>query len=121
MKISQIAKELVVRYKAESKSKNKLLIYGFNSNISYSLVYGKNIGRVMGFNLITDGEIESIDYPDRVGKEYLFYESPLNPNEGIQLKLPKVADVKILKMQLIQIGKRYVKEKFVIVKLILNY
>lgn len=95
MKIRQIAQELAIRYKIEENSKNKLFIYGFNPNNSYRLVYGKDTGRVMGFDLITDGDIESIDYPDNVGKEFLFYESPLNPNDNKQLKKPKVVDVKI--------------------------
>ncbi len=95
LKIRQMAKELVIRYKVGRNSINKLFIYGFNPNTSYSLVYGKNIGRIMGFDLITDGEVETIDYPDRVGKEHLYYESPLNYNERLQLKNPKVAIVKI--------------------------
>lgn len=93
LKIRQMAQELATRYKAERNSKTKLKIFGFDPNCHYSLVYGNHIGSLLSFELITDGDIASIDYPDLTGMEHLFYESPLNPNEAIQLKNNRVAHV----------------------------
>lgn len=62
-------------------------------NCHYLLVHGKSIGRLLSFELITDGEIASIDYPDITEMEHVFYENPLDPNGAIQLKDNRVAHV----------------------------
>lgn len=95
LKIRQMAQELAIRYRAERNSKTKLKIFGFNPNCHYTLVHGNYIDDLVSFELITDGDIESINYPNLTRMEdlLLFYESPLNPNETIQLKNNRVAHV----------------------------
>lgn len=93
LKMRQMAEELATRYKAEENSKVKLNIYGVSPNCHYSLVHGKNYGSLLSFELITDGDIASIDYPNIVEMEQIFYESPLVPNSAIQLKDNRVAHV----------------------------
>lgn len=86
LKIRQMALELAKRYKAEQNSKVKLNIFGVDPNCSYSLVCGKHVGRLLSFELITDGDISSINYEDTKGREHVAYDSPLNPNEAVPLK-----------------------------------
>lgn len=89
LKIRLMASQLGLITRLEGSSKNKLNIYGFNPNHQYLLVNGKNHLRTLGFELITDGDIETIEYGDTSDKE-VFYESPLNIDEAIQLKDNKV-------------------------------
>ncbi len=93
-KIRQIATELSKRYKAEQNSKVKLRIFGVEPNGSYSLVHGKHHSKWASSELITDGDISKIDYPDT--NEHYFYASPINPNEAIQLKDNRVAHVTLV-------------------------
>lgn len=89
LKIQLIATQLGLINRLECSSKHKLNLYGFNPNRQYLLVNGKNHLRTLGFELITDGDIETVEYGDTSDKE-VFYESPLNIDEAIQLKDNKV-------------------------------
>lgn len=82
LKIRQMAQELAIRYKAEYNSKTKLKIYSFDPNCHYLLVHRKHNGGLLSFELITDGDIASIDYSN-----------PLNSNQAMQLKDNRIARV----------------------------
>lgn len=92
-KMRQMARELAKTYQAEQKSKNRLQIFNADPNRLYLLVHGKRLGNVVGFDLLTDGEIETIEYPET--REHYFYISPLDPNVAVQLKDNHVAHVTI--------------------------
>lgn len=88
-KIRLIAKQLGLIYKLECDSKYKVNIYGYNPNCDYILVEGENWSRTLSFELITDGDIETIEYGD-IKNEKIYYESPLNIDEAVQLRDKKV-------------------------------
>lgn len=90
LKIRQIAQELSKRYKAEQRSTIKLSIYGINPNCHYQLVHGVHHNSLLSFELITDGDIQTINYQDNKGFEHCFYDSPFDPDEAVQLEDNKV-------------------------------
>lgn len=90
LKIRQLAYEFALRYKAECNSKIKTNILGINPNCSYELINGYNKDRTLGFELLTDGDIVKLNKPDMKGLEHLYYTSPYNYREAIQLKDNKV-------------------------------
>lgn len=90
LKIRQLAYEFALRYKAECNGKVKTNILGINPNCSYDLIHGYNKGKELGFELITDGDIVKLNKPDMKGLEHLYYTSPYNYREAIQLEDNKV-------------------------------
>jgi len=94
LKIRQMAEELAARYKTERKSKVRLNIYGVNPNYHYQLIHGIRYSNILGFELITDGDILEINPQTMKGFEY-YYTSPINPNEAVQLENNKVVYVSL--------------------------
>lgn len=86
LKMKQMAHELAIRYKIEQNSKLKLRIFGVNPNCHYQLVHGKHHSSLLSFELITDGDILTINHQDTRGIEHYYYESPVSPNEAVQLE-----------------------------------
>lgn len=86
LKLRQLAKEFGVRYKIERNSKYKLNIYGLNPNSQYLLVNGKKNRKIVNFDLITDGDISVIKTFSPFETKNIFYESPINLDEAVQLK-----------------------------------
>lgn len=84
-KIKKIAEELSIQKKVEQQSKNPIYIYGKNPNTEYTLVYGKKYNDLLGFELLTDGEISSVQYFEEKDEDKLFRESPSSPKEYIIL------------------------------------
>lgn len=83
LKLRQLANELAIRYKIERSSQHKLNIYAYNPNCHYLLVNGKKDRSKLSFELITDGEIEFIEY--NKGKEDVFYENPYKMDSATRL------------------------------------
>lgn len=91
LKIRQLASELAKRYKIEEKSKVRLNIFGINPNCKYELVMGKYHGNLAYFELITDGDILKITHQE--GNKDIYYTSPFDPNEAVQLEDNKITYV----------------------------
>lgn len=95
LKIRKMAEELSIRKKVEQKSKFPLNIYGVNPNQVYILVHGRSLTDILSFELLTDGEIEKLEYKKSEGDGKYYYESPMYPNEYRTLKDNKVLHVNL--------------------------
>lgn len=88
LKIRKMADELSIRIRLEQQSKNPLYIYGVNPNQTYTLVCDKRYSDISSFELITDGDISTIEYSKTEENE-----NPMNPNSYGTLKDNTVAHV----------------------------
>lgn len=88
-KIRLIAKEISLFIKLEDSSKHKIRIYAINPNNEYLLVSGKKGLKKVDFELISDGEVDNIE-PENESDEEIYYESPLDMDQWIQLKNRRV-------------------------------
>lgn len=86
-KIRQMALEISKRYLMESRSAYDLKIYGVDPNThGYELVCGLYHFNNLRFDLLTDGDILDLTYPNTLGEEHFFYNSPMFRDECVQLE-----------------------------------
>lgn len=91
----KMAEELGIRNKIELDSKNKMIIYGCDPNNSYTLIRGKYRGNILSWELLTDGEIKNITYPNPKELEHCFFDSPDSPKNKVQLEQNLIASVSL--------------------------
>jgi len=94
-KMHQMVLELSKRYHMERMSSLPIRIYGVDSNGFYSLVSGNYGVHPVRFDLLTDGDITTINNPDVTGLEQVFHESPIHQNEAIQLENASLCDFRL--------------------------
>lgn len=96
LKIRQMAEELGKIYRNEQISKTKLNIFRVNPNGFYTLVHGMHAGKLLEFQLITDGDIVRIDYKDTKGIDSYYYKSPYDSQKSVQIKNNKVVYIDLI-------------------------
>ena len=93
--LKKIALELSIRKKIENQSKCKINIYGAYSNTSYMLVKGLFHGKVVGWNLLTDGDAKDIKYLSEKRFRNCYFDSPLSKNETVKFEDAKIITTNI--------------------------
>lgn len=95
MLLNKMALELATRNKAERYGEHKIIIYGCSPNKSYTLVHGESNGKILSWELITDGQIKMIDYIKEGNLKPQFFDSPVSSACKVQLSENSIARVKI--------------------------
>ena len=85
MLMHEMAQDLATRNKTESYSRHKMVIYGCDPNKEYTLVRGQHGTNTLSWELLTDGNIKTITYPNPEELKHCFFDSPLSPNYKVQL------------------------------------
>lgn len=93
--IDRLTSELAIRNRIEKYGIHKVIIYGCNPNKNYTLVHGEFNGKILSWELITDGEIKTIDYIKEGILKQHFFDSPVSPACKVQLSENSIARVKI--------------------------
>lgn len=91
----KMAEEISTKDKIESQSKHKINIYNCNPNEFYILTHGQYKNNVIGWNLLTDGDINAINCLDTKELNYCFFDSPLYPNQKIQCNQNSIVSVNL--------------------------
>lgn len=93
--IQRMAKEIALLFKMETYSKKKISFYRANPNLSYSLVSGVNLGNFIRAQLITDGDILSLHYPDPEFLVSHYFDDPTHMQQQVFLDSSKIVEVMI--------------------------
>lgn len=93
--LNKMALELATRNKVERYGEHKTIIYGCNPNKSYTLVNGESNGKILSWELITDGQIKMIDYIKEGNLKPQFFDSLVSSVCKVQLSENSIARVKI--------------------------